>query len=306
LLKEMQNTVNRIISYAASDCDIMSTEELTHKYQAQVSLIGIQFKWTSDSEDALYRAKQEKGIIKATNKKHQQRLTDLVAINMRSDQDLMQFGKWTRKKVETMILVDVHQRDVFVDIEIHRVRDPEDFEWQKQARFYWRHDLDVAQISIADVDFPYTNEYLGVKERLVITPLTDRCYVTLSQALGMCLGGAPAGPAGTGKTETTKDMGCTLGKFVMVTNCGDQMDFRALGGIYKGAAMGKRPLSGTLTLLLSYSPHHSPVHPHSRLTTPLCTLASRASQRASGRASTSSTASTWRCSPSPPSRSARS
>jgi len=237
LLREMQVTVSRIICYAAADSEHMSTEELTHKYQAQVSLIGIQFKWTADSEDALYRAKAEKGIIKATNKKHQQRLTDLVAINMRPDQELRNFGKWTRKKVETMIVVDVHQRDVFVDIERFRVKDIEDFEWQKQARFYWDFDHDAAKISIADVDFHYTNEYLGVKERLVITPLTDRCYVTLSQALGMFLGGAPAGPAGTGKTETTKDMGCTLGKFVMVTNCGDQMDFRSLGNIYKGAAM---------------------------------------------------------------------
>ena len=291
----MQNTVNRIISYVAADCEVMDTETMTHKYQAQISLIGIQFKWTTDSEDALYRAKSEKGIVKATNKKHQQRLNDLVGINMRPDQELSQYGKWTRRKVETMIIVDVHQRDVFVDIEIHRVKDPEDFEWQKQARCYWDFDDDVAKVSIADVDFPYTNEYLGVKERLCITPLTDRCYVTLSQALGMFLGGAPAGPAGTGKTETTKDMGCTvrgqesasqsaaappkvpsprrhmpralkpqtiiilahsppnslslcpsssspqLGKFVMVTNCGDQMDFRSLGGIYKGAAMGKRP-----------------------------------------------------------------
>merc|ERR1719271_2216349 len=115
------------------------------------------------------------------------------------------------------------------------------FTWQSQLKFRWPEaDADGEKpdlyINICDAQFASSHEFVGNPGRLVITILTDRCYITLTQALRLIMGGAPQGPAGTGKTETTKDLGRGLAIWVVVMNCSDQMNSKVMANIFSGLA----------------------------------------------------------------------
>lgn len=234
LLSEQRESLAEVIKDAAigSMQNQMDLIPYMEGFPSQVGIVGIQMLWTRDAEVALDLAKTDKKAMVKADDYFLELLTGLI------DKTLdVTMNKLNRMKFETLVTLHVHQRDIFHDdILLKKVKAVADFEWSKQARFYFNFDTAKMTIQITDWTSKYCLEFIGCVERLCVTPLTDRCYITIAQALLMSVGAAPAGPAGTGKTETTKDMGRALGKYVVVFNCSDQMDFRGLGRIYKGLA----------------------------------------------------------------------
>mmetsp|Transcript_20729 Transcript_20729/g.31809 ORF Transcript_20729/g.31809 Transcript_20729/m.31809 type:complete len:610 (+) Transcript_20729:4009-5838(+) len=200
------------------------------KFPAQIDILSMQVSWSNKVEDCLKKS-GSKSLIHV--EKRTMNILELLA-----DRVLMDLAKDIRQKYEQLITDLVHQREVTRQLINDDVQSINEFPWLYHMRFYFnpkqKNALEQLQIMVANGQFYYGFEYLGVGEKLVQTPLTDRCYLTLTQALHWRLGGSPFGPAGTGKTESVKALGSQLGRYVLVFNCDETFDGNAMGRIFVG------------------------------------------------------------------------
>ncbi|NWW98330.1 DYH17 protein, partial [Caloenas nicobarica] len=231
VLASMRSTLRSLIPEALATYEEKAREQWVFDYPAQVALTCTQIWWTTEVGMAF--SKLEEGYenaIKDYNKKQITQLNTLISLLIGN------LSAGDRMKIMTICTIDVHARDVVAKMILAKVESAQAFTWQSQLRHRWDDGKKHCYANICDAQLQYSYEYLGNTPRLVITPLTDRCYITLTQSLHLYMGGAPAGPAGTGKTETTKDLGRAIGMMVYVFNCSEQMDYKSCGNIYKGLA----------------------------------------------------------------------
>lgn len=231
VIDSMRATLHNLFGEAVITYDEKPREVWIYDYPAQPALCGTQIWWTTEVNIALARLEEGyENALKDYQKKQISQLNALISLL------LGDLTKGERQKIMTICTIDVHSRDVVAKMIVAKVENAQAFQWQSQLRHRWDVKKKDCFANICDAQFKYQYEYLGNTPRLVITPLTDRCYITLTQSLHLIMGGAPAGPAGTGKTETTKDLGKALGIMVYVFNCSEQMDYQSVGNIYKGLA----------------------------------------------------------------------
>lgn len=212
---ELKNSVDK---YA-----ITKRTEWTCNHPGQCVLNGSQVWWTTLVEQAISSHSIAKYFQLST-----EQLNDLVQLVRQP------LTKQQQVTINALIVIDVHAKDVVQKLVHANITDIGSFEWISQLRYYWANN--DCYVRCIQTNFPYGYEYLGNTLRLVITPLTDKCYMTLMGALKLNLGGAPAGPAGTGKTESTKDLAKALAKQCVVFNCSDSMDYLMIGKFFKGLA----------------------------------------------------------------------
>ncbi|EGX53504.1 hypothetical protein AOL_s00006g370 [Orbilia oligospora ATCC 24927] len=214
--------------FESSDLDIETFKEYIEKSPAQIVVLATQVVWSMAVEQCLINGGEDLGKLHAQEVK----VLNLLATTVLGD-----LNPIMRKKCEHMITEFVHQRDCIQRLKDNNVTNPQHYIWLLQMRYMYKAEGDFMsrlKIKMANATLEYGFEYLGVAERLVRTPLTDRCFLTLTQALCQRLGGSPYGPAGTGKTESVKALGVQLGRFTLVFCCDDTFDFQAMGRIFLG------------------------------------------------------------------------
>ncbi|XP_060567478.1 dynein axonemal heavy chain 5-like [Ruditapes philippinarum] len=236
-------------------------DEWAAKYPAQVCRLGLLYHWTKECDMGITEIKFDRKALQGTLKKYIGTVSKLPTVLSR--------GQWRnledpmlplhKNRLECMITSSQFLRDALDQLCQRKLREVSDFEWRRSLRCYYQPIVEqklptsgnnsnsaTPEISeeryepliwILDTSYQNGNEFYGMNTGVALTPVTERCFLTMSQALQRYQGSAVTGPVGAGKTETVKGLANILGQFLGVFQCSEQTDPTSLAKIIQGTAM---------------------------------------------------------------------
>jgi dynein heavy chain 2 len=217
-----------------------TTLEVVLQYPSQILQVAEQIFFCQATEQAI-----PSGQLNSVLQELQRKLQVLTSTDydVYSNDPVLQ--NVVQLKTKALILDVIHNIEVVELLSEKQCRRVQEWWWQKQLRYYLQplqkqsslpegRFVSNCTVRMVDTAFAYTFEYQGNAPKLVHTPLTDKCYLVLTKGMHLGYGGNPYGPAGTGKTESVKALGSALGRQVLVFNCDEGIDFKAMGRIFVG------------------------------------------------------------------------
>ena len=179
---QMMGSLKELAKQALAAYPKTARTEWSKMWPGQIVLAVSQIFWTEEVEVAI-KDFENNGLENYYNQLQAQ-IEDIVLM-VRTELKPME-----RITIKALVVIDVHARDVVGRLRDMNIQSVADFEWSSQLRYYWEA-KEQLQVKMVTADIAYGYEYLGNSPRLVITPLTDRCYRTLLGAKYLNYGGAP-------------------------------------------------------------------------------------------------------------------
>ncbi|EFJ51360.1 dynein heavy chain, partial [Volvox carteri f. nagariensis] len=217
LERQMRGSLKEMLRFALEATSLQPFSAWLLAWPAQCLLACTSINWCRDIHDIYQAGAPFSTPLRRLEELHRSQIHTVVDLLLGGTLSPVQRGI-----MENMILTKVYHNEVTARLRERRLDNDSDFEWLKVLRFYLEGPECIAHCGYTS--YPYGYEYLGNSPRLVITPLTERAFSSMMAAVHLHYGGAPEGPAGTGKTETVKELAKCLGKQCVVFNTTEQLE----------------------------------------------------------------------------------
>ncbi|XP_053681370.1 cytoplasmic dynein 2 heavy chain 1 [Anopheles nili] len=223
LVGKIQNTLRTLLGQCLQSADSLDPASI-ERFPMQIICLANMIAFTRRAEKAIIGMQ-----LAGLNQHVQNEISKYAGLLQRSESPL------TSIKLRSLLIDLVYQRTTVDYLIAHNVTNGTDWHWLQQLKFYADPQANVT-VRMVHAEFRYSYEFLGNYSKLVYTSLAHNCYLILTQAMQLGLGGNPFGPAGTGKTECVKSLGAMLGRLVLVFNCDENIDTAAMALILSGLA----------------------------------------------------------------------